>query len=148
MRTLRLEEAVEFAGFIEDVPARIAQLEIVVHASTTGEPFGQVIIEAMAEGKPVVGTNGGGVPEIVEDGVTGMLVPMGDAARMTEALTYLWEIPGRRRRWGAMEGLLRRRSSPSKGRRAWLRQCTAKYFECLSRRRVILPRQIRSGVWR
>jgi glycosyltransferase involved in cell wall biosynthesis len=90
---LRLEEAVEFAGFVEDVPAHIAELDVVVHASTTGEPFGQVIIEAMAEQKPVVATNGGGVPEIVEDGITGILVPMGDAAGMAEALTYLLANP-------------------------------------------------------
>ncbi|MGA2417553.1 MAG: glycosyltransferase, partial [Candidatus Sulfotelmatobacter sp.] len=39
------------------------------HASTRAEPFGQVIIEAMAAGEPVVATDGGGVPEIVDDGV-------------------------------------------------------------------------------
>jgi glycosyltransferase involved in cell wall biosynthesis len=92
-RALQLENAVEFAGFVEDVAARIAQLDIVVHASTIGEPFGQVIIEAMAEQKPVVATNGGGVPEIVEDGITGLLVPMGDAPRMAQALTYLLDHP-------------------------------------------------------
>ncbi len=92
-RDLQLTDAVEFAGFVVDVAARIAQLDIVVHASTTGEPFGQVIIEAMAEGKPVVATNGGGVPEIVQDGITGLLVPMGDAPRMAEALIYLLDHP-------------------------------------------------------
>ena len=92
-RTLHLINTVEFAGFVENVPQRIAQLDIVVHASTIGEPFGQVIIEAMAEQKPVVATNGGGVPEIVEDGTTGLLVPMGDAPKMAEALTYLLDHP-------------------------------------------------------
>jgi glycosyltransferase involved in cell wall biosynthesis len=92
-RNLNLTDAVEFAGFVEDVPARIAELDIVVHASTTGEPFGQVIIEAMAEQKPVVATNGGGVPEIVQDGITGLLVPMGDAPAMAGALRYLLDHP-------------------------------------------------------
>jgi glycosyltransferase involved in cell wall biosynthesis len=92
-RTLHLTDTVTFAGFVEDAPARIAQLDIVVHASTIGEPFGQVIIEAMAEQKPVVATNGGGVPEIVKDGITGLLVPMGDAYSLAQALTYLIDHP-------------------------------------------------------
>ncbi len=90
---LKLNDTVEFAGFVENVPSRIAELDIVVHASTTGEPFGQVIIEGMAEQKPVVATNGGGVPEIVQDGITGLLVPMGDALRMAEAIDYLLTHP-------------------------------------------------------
>jgi glycosyltransferase involved in cell wall biosynthesis len=90
---LNVNDTVEFAGFVEDVPGRIAELDIVVHASTTGEPFGQVIIEGMAEQKPVVATNGGGVPEIVQDGITGLLVPMGDALRMAEAIDYLLTHP-------------------------------------------------------
>lgn len=92
-RTLHLVDTVEFVGFVEDARARMAQLDIVVHASTIGEPFGQVIIEAMAEGKPVVATNGGGVPEIVEDGINGLLVPMNDASRMAQALAWLLEHP-------------------------------------------------------
>ena len=90
---LGVVEAVEFVGFVENVPERIAQLDIVVHASTSGEPFGQVIIEGMAEQKPVVATNGGGVPEIVEDGVTGLLVPMGDAVAMANAIDFLLRNP-------------------------------------------------------
>jgi glycosyltransferase involved in cell wall biosynthesis len=90
---LGLEHSVKFVGFVEDVSGHIAQLDIVVHASTTGEPFGQVIIEGMAEQKPIIATNGGGVPEIVEDGITGLLVPMGDAPRMAEAIDYLLTHP-------------------------------------------------------
>ena len=90
---LNVNDTVALCGFVENVPARIAELDIVVHASVTGEPFGQVIIEGMAEQKPVVATNGGGVPEIVEDGITGLLVPMGDALRMAEAIDYLLTHP-------------------------------------------------------
>jgi glycosyltransferase involved in cell wall biosynthesis len=64
-------------------------MDLIVHASTIGEPFGQVIIEGMAAGKPVIATNGGGVPEIVEDGKTGILVPMRDASAMAEAMKLL-----------------------------------------------------------
>ena len=94
-RSLGIAHAVDFTGFIEDVPARLAQLDILVHASKTGEPFGQVIIEGMAAGKPVVATRGGGVPEIVQDGVTGILVPMNDPESMAEAIEQLLAFPER-----------------------------------------------------
>ena len=92
-RTLELSECVEFMGFRKDVPALIAQLDVLVHASTIGEPFGQVVVEGMVAGKPVVATNGGGVPEIVQDGVTGWLVPMGESVPMAEAIARLLSDP-------------------------------------------------------
>lgn len=92
-RTLGLEDAVEFTGFRNDVPDLMRKLDILVHASTTGEPFGQVIVQGMAAGKPVVATNGGGVPEIVIHGVTGLLVPMRDAPAMSSAICALLDSP-------------------------------------------------------
>jgi glycosyltransferase involved in cell wall biosynthesis len=91
--TLGLEDAVEFTGFRNDVPDLMRKLDILVHASTTGEPFGQVIVQGMAAGKPVVATNGGGVPEIVIHGVTGLLVPMADAPAMSSAICALLDSP-------------------------------------------------------
>jgi glycosyltransferase involved in cell wall biosynthesis len=90
---LGIDHVVSFSGFVSDVQSAIANLDLIVHASTTGEPFGQVIIEGMAMGKPVVATNGGGVPEIVEDSKTGILVPMGDAAAMADAVCKLADDP-------------------------------------------------------
>lgn len=90
---LGIEGIIEFTGFRSDVKRAIAELDLVVHASTKGEPFGQVIIEGMAAGKPVVATNGGGVPEIVEDGHTGILVPMGDAQAMADAICRIISDP-------------------------------------------------------
>lgn len=98
---LGLDDCVEFTGFRSDVSEMIAQLDVVVHASTTGEPFGQVIIEGMAASKPVVATNGGGVPEIVVDGVTGLLVPMKDVSAMADAISRLLADPGLAHRMGA-----------------------------------------------
>jgi glycosyltransferase involved in cell wall biosynthesis len=98
---LGLEEVVEFAGFRPDVQRAIAELDLVVHASTTGEPFGQVIIEGMAAGKPVVATNGGGVPEIIEDGQTGILVPMDDAPALAEAICSVLADPEKAKAMGA-----------------------------------------------
>jgi glycosyltransferase involved in cell wall biosynthesis len=84
-----IPDLVTFTGFRSDVLSVIADMDLIVHASTIGEPFGQVIIEGMAAGKPVIATNGGGVPEIVEDGKTGILVPMRDASAMAEAMKLL-----------------------------------------------------------
>ncbi len=85
-RSLFIEKVVDFMGFRPDVRQLIPKLDLVVHASTTGEPLGQVILQGMAASKPVIATNGGGVPEIVEDGVTGILVPMGDINAMAKAM--------------------------------------------------------------
>ena len=98
---LRLDDVVTFTGFRSDVPAVLQGLDVVVHASTIGEPFGQVIIEGMAAAKPVVATNGGGVPEVVVQGETGLLVPMGDPVAMAEAICQLLGDPARREEMGA-----------------------------------------------
>lgn len=97
---LGIEEQVLFLGFQEDVPAVLGRTDIVVHASTHGEPFGQVVLEGMAAGKPVVATDGGALPEIVENGVTGILTPMGDAGRLAEALCGLLADPVQARALG------------------------------------------------
>jgi glycosyltransferase involved in cell wall biosynthesis len=97
---LGLTDCVEFTGFCDDVQGRIERMDMLVHASTTGEPFGKVVAEGMACGKPVVATRGGGVPEIIEDGVSGILVPMGDASAMAAAIIRLIERP----EWAAEMG--------------------------------------------
>lgn len=99
--TLELQDCVEFTGFREDVPDLIRRMDVLVHASTIGEPFGQVVVEGMIAGKPVVATNGGGVPEIVQDGVTGWLVPMGESAPMAEAILKLLRDPQKAAQMGA-----------------------------------------------
>jgi glycosyltransferase involved in cell wall biosynthesis len=90
---LGLQDSIEFTGFCENIPERLAALDMLVHASTLGEPFGQVVIEGMAAGKPVIATNGGGIPEIVRDGDTGLLIPMDDHTAMAEAIIRLLENP-------------------------------------------------------
>lgn len=66
-----------------------------------GEGFGLVFLEAMAHGKPVIGGAHGGIPDIVEDGVTGLLVPHGDIERLGQALESLFNDPARAREMGA-----------------------------------------------
>lgn len=87
-----LGDHVEFLGF-SDVPSVLRSLDVLVHASTTPEPFGQVIIEGMAAELPVIATDGGGAREIIENGRTGLLVPMGDAEALANALERLLAQP-------------------------------------------------------
>ncbi len=84
---------IEWRGNVGDVPALLTAIDILIHASITPEPFGQVIIEGMAAGLPVIATRGGGVPETVESGRTGLLVPMGDANALAEALLTVLRDP-------------------------------------------------------
>lgn len=97
---LGLDGSVDFLGFVSDVQKAVAQLHIVVHASTIGEPFGQVVIEGMAAGKAVIATRGGGIPEIVLDHVTGLLVPMNDEHAMAGAMLALARDPEKMKEMG------------------------------------------------
>jgi glycosyltransferase involved in cell wall biosynthesis len=73
--------SVTFTGHRSDVAQILAALDLLVHCSEA-EPFGRVLIEAMAMAKPVVAFADGGVPEVVVDGETGLLVPPGDVAAL------------------------------------------------------------------
>ena len=90
---LGLDENVEWLGFRTDVPELIERMTVMAHASKTGEPFGQVVVEAMMAARPLVATDGGGIPEIVADNQTGLLVPMNDAPAMAAALLRLLDQP-------------------------------------------------------
>ena len=69
-----------------------------------GEGFGLVFLEAMAHGKPVIGGAHGGTPDVIEDGVTGVLVPYGDAALLSSALEPLLSDSARASEMGARGG--------------------------------------------
>jgi glycosyltransferase involved in cell wall biosynthesis len=66
-----------------------------------GEGFGMVFLEAIAHGKPVIGGAHGGIPDIVRDGVTGLLVPHGNIERLTQALESILTNPIRAGEMGA-----------------------------------------------
>jgi glycosyltransferase involved in cell wall biosynthesis len=74
--------------------------DVVVAPSVWPEPLSRVILEAMSLGRPVVATSVGGTPELVEDGVTGVLVPRADPAALARAVTSLLRDPQRRGRMG------------------------------------------------
>ena len=82
---LGLAGRVHFAGHQHDVYPWYDALDVAVHASFD-EPFGLVLIEAMALGRPLVATAAGGPLEIVEDGVSGLLVPPGDPEKLASAV--------------------------------------------------------------
>jgi glycosyltransferase involved in cell wall biosynthesis len=86
---LGLDSVVTFAGFQSNVAEWMQAMDVFVHASDR-EPFGIVVIEAMALGKPVVAGSEGGPAEIIVDGENGLLVPYGDADSLARAiLRYL-----------------------------------------------------------
>ncbi len=84
----------------EELFACYANCEIFALPSK-GEGFGMVFLEAMAHGKAVIGGAHGGIPDVVEDGATGILVPHGDVAKLAQAITFLLENPARAREMGA-----------------------------------------------
>lgn len=85
----RLENRVSYLGFREDIPEIMASLDIFVLPSILPDSFPTVILEAMASGKPVVATRSGGASEMVLDGVTGYLIPVGAVEKGVEALGNL-----------------------------------------------------------
>jgi len=96
---LGLESRVHFAGFQDSVYPCLAAMDLYVHPALM-EGFGIAVLEAMALRKPVVATTTGGVPEIVQDGETGMLVPPGDAKALAKAVSSLLQDPARCKRLG------------------------------------------------
>jgi glycosyltransferase involved in cell wall biosynthesis len=80
---------VVFTGARQDVPDVMNAMDIIVHSSVRGEPFGRVIIEGMSVARPVVATRAGGVPEFVHDGVDGLLVQPGNPSELARVLIGL-----------------------------------------------------------
>lgn len=89
---LGIESNVMFLACRKDVPELMRSLDIMVLPSLF-ESFGVVVIEAMYSGLPVVATNVGGIPEVVIDGETGILIPPIDSGAIAKALIYLIENP-------------------------------------------------------
>ena len=88
-----LSEAVVFTGFRTDVPALLAAMDCFVLASTRTEGVPQSLLQAAAAGIPLVASRIGGIPEVVEDGVTGLLVPPEDPAALAAAIEQTLEDP-------------------------------------------------------
>jgi sugar transferase (PEP-CTERM/EpsH1 system associated) len=97
---LGIADAVRFAGVRHDVPRVLRICDVYVNSSRF-EGMSNTILEAMAAGKPVVATDVGGNPELVQEGVTGYLVPAGEEAPMAARLGALLRDSSLRDRMGA-----------------------------------------------
>ena len=86
---LGLEERIEFTGHRADVPTLLQQLDLMVLPSTGKEAFGRVLIEAGASGVPVVASRIGGIPEVIVDRKTGLLVPPADPMALAQGILTL-----------------------------------------------------------
>jgi glycosyltransferase involved in cell wall biosynthesis len=90
---LGLNGRVFFVGYRSDAASVMAAMDLFVHAAVIPESLPMVILEAMALGKPVVATATGGIPELIKDGQTGLLVPAGDASALAQSIHRLLANP-------------------------------------------------------
>jgi glycosyltransferase involved in cell wall biosynthesis len=97
---LGLADVVTLTGARSDVPACLDAMDVVIHSSVRPEPFGRVMIEAMALRRPIIAPREGGPLEIVVDGETGLLVPPRDTAALAVAIGALVGDVTRRRAMG------------------------------------------------
>lgn len=101
---LGIGDAVDFVGHSTDVAGELARASVVVQASRVAEGFGQTVVEAMAAGRVVIASAGGGPAELVTDGVDGVLVPPSDVGALARALV---EVLGDAHRRAVMGGRAR-----------------------------------------
>jgi glycosyltransferase involved in cell wall biosynthesis len=99
IQRLELNDHVELLGECRDVPSVLRRASLFVLSSRT-EGISLTLLEAMACGLPIVATRAGGNGEVVEDGRTGLLVPVGDAEQLAAAVQRLWRDPDESRRFG------------------------------------------------
>jgi len=90
---LGLEERVQFLGFRSDIVPLMSACDLVAHTSTSSEPFGRVIVEAMLCGRPVVAAAAGGAVELVQHGHTGWLVAPGEPTLLADVITSCQNQP-------------------------------------------------------
>ncbi len=95
-----LQESVILTGELAEVKAAYAAMNVLVLPSAQPEPLGDVIIEAMAMSVPVIATSIGGPPEVVQDGVTGFLVPPSDPEALADKIELLMKDPKLAQRLG------------------------------------------------
>ncbi len=92
LRRLGVADAVDFVGEVGDAGPHLAHADIVI-APSRNEWTPLVLMEALAQGKPVVASRVGGVPEVVSDGRSGLLIGPGDPGQLTDAIVRLVSDP-------------------------------------------------------
>jgi glycosyltransferase involved in cell wall biosynthesis len=107
-----LAEQFTVSGWLEGLPAALAVLDVALYVPLESDGMSRVVFECLAAGRPLIASRVGVVPEALEDGVSAVLVPAGDAAALAAALTRLLGDPDARARLGAAgRALLERRYS-------------------------------------
>ena len=96
---MRLNDCIHWSGWHDDMPGIMADLDILAVPSWE-EPFGLVVTEALAMQTPVVGFASGALPEIIENGIEGLLTPSRDADALADALIALLQDSSRREEMG------------------------------------------------
>jgi glycosyltransferase involved in cell wall biosynthesis len=122
---LGIADRVGFTGFVPAPEAALRALDVVVHASTEPEPFGLVIVEAMATGRPVIVSLAGGAAEIVTSGEDALAHRPGDVDALAERLTALAKDESLRVRIGRAG----RRTAEARFDRARLAQQVAPIYQ-------------------
>jgi glycosyltransferase involved in cell wall biosynthesis len=119
--SLAVQDRVGFTGFVPNPAAAMRALDVVVHASTEPEPFGLVIAEGLACGRPVIVSAAGGAAELVEAGRDALTFEPGDAAALAHAITRCATDASLRARLGtAARATAVRRFDPDEFTRAFL----------------------------
>jgi glycosyltransferase involved in cell wall biosynthesis len=85
-----LQNRVHWLGFRQDIPQLMKACDAIAHCSTAPEPFGRVIVEAQLAKRPAIATIGGGTSEIIENEVTGLLIPSNDSQLLAEAIAKIF----------------------------------------------------------
>ena len=85
-----LQGRVHWLGFRQDIPELMKACDAIAHCSTAPEPFGRVIVEAQLAKRPAIATIGGGTSEIIENGVTGLLIPPNDSQLLADAMQQIF----------------------------------------------------------
>lgn len=137
IREAGVEANVRFTGYQDRVPDFVNMMSVVIHASIKPEPFGMVVLEGMAMGKPVIGSAAGGVVEMVVPGVTGYTFPPGDAQALAARVVELLNDPARA---AAMGQAGYRRVVEDFPLDRYARQVEACYDEILDRRAPAMTR--------
>jgi glycosyltransferase involved in cell wall biosynthesis len=137
--SLELDERVELAGERHDVPELLARANLFV-LSSRSEGLPVSVLEAMAAGLPVVASRVGGIPELVADGETGILVEAGDADELAAAISRLLADPELRRSMGEAG---RDRARVSFALEPFWRAHLDLYSRELARRRLPAPASMR-----
>jgi glycosyltransferase involved in cell wall biosynthesis len=113
--SLGVLDRVVLAGFRDDVENVYGAADLVAVPSTAPDPLPNAALEAAAAGCAVVASAHGGLPEIIRDGVTGRLIPPGDAAVLARVTAELLDAPSERSRLGtAAAADVRERFAPER----------------------------------